>query len=85
MATNGGDDVVGMWRLLRATMGDARRADELMCDPIARRALRADPEAALLGFELRARSIGDDAGARRARGESRERGVRAVRGRAVLG
>ena len=74
-----------LWQLIEVALGDARRAEQLMCDPSARRALRANPEAALLAFELRARSVGEDAGARRVRLESRDRGVRAARRRAALG
>lgn len=73
------------WRLLKAATNDAQRAEQLMFDPAVRQALRTDPEAVLLGFELRARTVTLDEGIRTMRIESRDRGVRAARQRAALG
>ena len=77
-----------MFRLIRVfetAMHDARRAEALRYDTNARRAVRADPESALLVYELRAGLIGDGAGQRRSRSERRERAFRPARGNAVAG
>jgi hypothetical protein len=54
-----------------------------MDDGRSRRALRNDPEAALLVFELHAGAIGDETGERETRNVRPDRGVRAARGTAV--
>jgi len=66
-------------RMIEAAMRDARRAEALWSDARTRRALRSDPEGALLRFELRAGATLDDAAARQARTERRDRRVRAAR------
>lgn len=72
-----------LFRVVEAAMSDARRAEALMSDAKSRRALRSDPEAALLAFEIRARSIGDEVGERETRMMQRDRGVRVARRRAA--
>ena len=71
-------------RVIEAAMRDARRAEALRYDARARRTLRVDPEGVLLGFELRAGAIGDEAGERETRIVRRDRGVRGAR-RSALG
>jgi hypothetical protein len=71
-------------RVIEAATRDARRAEALIHDASSRRALRADPEAVLLAFELRASAIGDELGEREARIVRRERAVRAARRTAAL-
>ena len=66
-------------RVIGAAMRDARRAEALTSDAAALRALRSDPEGALLSFELRAAAMGDEIGERQDRTERRGRGVRAAR------
>lgn len=73
-----------LFRVMAAAMRDARRSEALWDDARARRALRFDPEGALLAFELRAGAIGDETGAREERIVRRDRGARAAR-RASLG
>ena len=73
-----------LFRAIEAATRDARRAETLMYDPRSRRALRIDPEGALLAFELRAGAIGDQAGEREARIVRRDRGVRAARRNAAV-
>lgn len=73
-----------LFRVMAAAMRDARRSEALRHDARARRALRTDPEGALLAFELHAGAIGDETGAREERIVRRDRGVRAA-GRASLG
>ncbi len=72
------------FRVIEGATRDARRAEALVYDPRARRALRIDPEGALLAFELRASAIGDQAGEREARIVRRDRGVRAARRNAAV-
>jgi hypothetical protein len=55
-----------------------------MSDTTSHRALRADPDGALLAFELRSGAIGEDAGERETRTVQRDRGVRAARGNAAV-
>jgi len=71
-------------RVFEAAMRDTRRSEAMRYDARARRALRADPESALLAFELRVGGIGDDTGEREQRIMRRDRGVRAAR-RSALG
>jgi len=66
-------------RVFEAAMRDARRSEATRYDANARRALRTDPESALLAFELRAGGIGDETGEREERIVRRDRGVRAAR------
>ena len=73
-----------LFRVIEAAARDARRADALKYDARARRELRADPESALLAFELRASAIADEIGVREERLVRRDRGVRAAR-RSALG
>lgn len=70
-------------RVIQAAARDARRAEALIHDAESRRALRIDPEGALLAFELRAGAIGDEIGEREVRNVQRDRGVRAARGTAL--
>jgi hypothetical protein len=63
-------------RVIEAAAHDARRAQALLHDAESRRALRIDPEGALLAFELRAGAIGDEVGERETRIVQRDRGVR---------
>jgi hypothetical protein len=72
-------------RVIEAATRDARRAEALLNEADARRALRIDPEGALLAFELRAGAVGDKSGEREARIVRRDRGVRAARRNAALG
>ena len=72
-------------RVIEAAARDARRAEALLNEAGSRRALRIDPDGALLAFELRAGAIGDDSGEREARIARRDRGVRAARRNAALG
>ena len=65
-----------LFRVIAAAGRDARRAEALIGDPKSRRALRIDPERALLAFEIRAGTIGDESGERGARILVRDRGVR---------
>lgn len=65
-----------LFRVIEAAARDARRAEALIDDPRSRRALRIDPEGALLAFELRAGAIGDETGERERRIVRRDRGVR---------
>ena len=71
--------------VIEAATRDARRAEALLNEADARRALRIDPDGALLAFELRAGAIGDDSGKREERIAQRDRGVRAARRNAALG
>ena len=73
-----------LFRLIETATRDARRAEAFVYDARSRRALRIDPEGALLAFELRATAIGDEAGEREMRIVRRDRGVRAAR-RVALG
>ena len=73
-----------LFRLIDAAANDAQRAERLMSDASSRRALRTDPEGALLAFELRATAVGNEAGEREARTERRDRGVRAARRQEAL-
>lgn len=66
-------------RVIEAATRDARRAEALMYEARARHALRVDTEEVLLGFELRAGAIGDEAGEREMRIVRRDRAVRAIR------
>ena len=70
-------------RVIQAAMRDARRSETMRYDANARRALRTDPEGALLAFELRSGDIGDQTGEREERIVRRDRGVRAARRRAL--
>lgn len=70
-------------RVIEAAARDARRAEGLIHDAESRRALRIDPEGALLAFELRAGAVGDETGEREVRNVQRDRGVRAARGSAL--
>ena len=72
-------------RVIEAATRDARRAEALLNEADARRALRIDLDGALLAFELRAGAIGDDSGEREARIVRRDHGVRAARRNAALG
>jgi hypothetical protein len=74
-----------LFRVIEAATRDAQRAEALMADTRSRRALRINPEDALLTFELRAGAIGDESGRREARIVQRDRGVRAAHGNAALG
>ncbi len=82
--TSGGHPMYKLFRVIGAATRDARRADALMADSGSRRALRSDPEGALLAFELRAGAVGDESGEREARIVRRDRGVRAARRNAAL-
>jgi len=73
-----------LFRVIEAAARDARRAEALKYDTRARHELRADPESALLAFELRASAIGDEIGVREERLVGRDRGVRAAH-RTALG
>ncbi|TMC79355.1 MAG: hypothetical protein E6J15_01055 [Chloroflexi bacterium] len=73
-----------LFRVIAAAVRDARRAETLLYDARSRRALRIDPEGALLAFELRAGAIGDEMGEREARIARRDQGVRAARRNAAL-
>jgi len=73
-----------LFRIFEAAARDAGRADALMHDARSRRALRIDPEGALLAFELRAGAIGDESGEREARIARRDRGVRAAHRNAAV-
>lgn len=73
-----------LFRVIAAATRDARRAEALMADTRSRRTLHIDRESALLAFELRAGSIGDQSGEREARIVRRDRGVQAVRRGAAL-
>jgi len=73
-----------LFRVIEAATRDARLAEALISDARSRRALRIDPEGALLAFELRAGSIGDETGEREARIARRDRGVQAARRNAAL-
>jgi hypothetical protein len=70
--------------MIEAAARDAERAEALMDDARSRSALRADPEGALLAFELRASAIGDQAGEREVRIVRRDRGVRAAQRNAAV-
>ena len=67
-----------LFRVIEAAARDARRAEGVMSDSSSRRALRVDPDGALLAFELRASAIDDETGQRQERVVRRERGVRAA-------
>jgi hypothetical protein len=82
--TNGGPQVSKLFRVIEAATRDAHRAEALVYDPRARRALRGDPEGALLAFELRAGAIGDESGEREARIVRRDHGVRVARRNAAV-
>ncbi len=71
-------------RIFEAAVRDAGRAEALMYETSSRRALRIDPEGALLAFELRAGAIGDESGEREARIARRDRGVRAAHRNAAV-
>ena len=73
-----------LFRVIEAAARDAQRAEAVMRDARSRRALRIDPEGALLAFELRAGAIGDETGEREARIARRDRGVRARRNAALV-
>ena len=73
-----------LFRVIGTATRDARRAEALMADARSRRALRLDPESALLEFELRAGGIGDETGEREERIVRRDRGVRGAH-RTALG
>jgi hypothetical protein len=73
-----------LFRVIGTATRDARRAEALIADARSRRALRLDPEGALLAFELRAGGIGDETGEREERIARRDRGVRGAR-RTALG
>jgi len=83
--TSGGQEMSNLFRVIAAATRDARRAEALMTDTRSRRALRSDPEGALLAFELRAGAVGDESGEREARIVGRYRGVRAARRNAAVG
>lgn len=68
-----------LFRVIEAATRDARRAEALMDDARSRRALRIDPESALLAFELHTSAIADETGEREMRNVRRDRGVRAAR------
>jgi hypothetical protein len=72
-------------RVIEASARDARRAEALVGDARSRRALRIDPDAAILAFELRSGAIGDESGGREARSVRRDWGVRNARRNAALG
>jgi hypothetical protein len=74
-----------LFRVIGAAVRDARRAEDLVANARLRRALRSDPESALLAFELRAGAIGDGSGEREERVVRRDRGVRGVRRNAAAG
>lgn len=63
-------------RVIEAALQDASRAEGLMHDARARRALRSDPDGALLAFELHAGLIGDEVGERETRIVRRDLGAR---------
>jgi len=65
--------------VIDAAVSDAHRAEDIMRNAGARRALQTDPERALLTFELRARDFREDSGMRAARAERRDLGVRNAR------
>src|SRR2546430_792548 len=83
--TEGGRAMSKLIRVIEAAARDARRAEALLNEADARRALRIDPDGALLTFELRAGAIGDETGEREERILRRDRGVRAARRNAALG
>jgi hypothetical protein len=64
-----------LFHVMQAATRDARRAESLVADARLRRALRVDPDGALLAFELRAAAIGDESGEREERIVRRDRGV----------
>lgn len=68
-----------LFRVIGTAIRDARRAEALTSDAGALRALRSDPEGALLSFELRGAAVGDEIGEREDRTVRRGRGVRAAR------
>jgi hypothetical protein len=74
-----------LFRAIGAAARDAWRAEALMADARSRRALRDDPEGALLAFELRAGAIGDGSGEREERIVRRDHGVRGARRNAAAG
>lgn len=73
-----------VFRVIEAAARDAQRAEALMYEAKARRALRKDPEGALLAFELHVSAIGDETEEREGRSVQRERGVRAARRTALV-
>jgi hypothetical protein len=81
---SGGHQMSNLFRVIAAATPDARRAEALMADTRSRRALHIDREGALLAFELRAGSIGDQSGERETRIVRRDRGVQAARRNAAL-
>ncbi|HEV8536782.1 MAG TPA: hypothetical protein VGR87_13840 [Candidatus Limnocylindria bacterium] len=66
-------------RVVEAAMNDASRAEALMRDAGARRALREDPERVLAAFELRGRPTTEATDVGEARSERGRRGARALR------
>jgi hypothetical protein len=64
-----------LWDVMDMALGDAGRAEELIGDPRTRRALRTDPERALLVFEMRAQEIAESIAIRKARTEQRDLAV----------
>ena len=82
--SSGGRPMSTLLRIIEAAARDARRAEALMYEARSRRALRIDPEGALLAFELRAGAISDEMGEREARIARRDHGARAARRNTVL-
>lgn len=68
-----------LFRVIEAAAADARRAEAFMYEARSGRTGRTDPDGALLAFELRATSVGDEAGERETRTERRDRAARAAR------
>jgi hypothetical protein len=71
------------FRVIEGATRDARRAEALMSDANARRALRRDPDSALSAFELHV-AIGDEAGDHEAKNAQPDRGVRTARRTALV-
>jgi hypothetical protein len=68
-----------LFRVIGPATRDAQRAEALVADARLRRALRLDPEGALLAFELRAAAIGDQTSEGEVRIVRRDHEVRAAR------
>ena len=56
-----------LWDLIEKAMADAVKAERLMVDGRARRALRADPDRMLRMFDLHAETLADEVGFRQLR------------------
>jgi hypothetical protein len=65
-----------LFRVIEAAARDASRAQELVDDARGRRALRVDPEGALLAFELHTGAIDDETAEVETRNVRRDRDIR---------